>query len=101
MAHGRFRLHDVVWLPCEVRSGPFKDERRVYLKLGDNEWFGFVNVAELKEKVLQGSDRVKAVVIGMEPKGRVILTVRGQSPASGPIHTDYPSLAAEHGTLAT
>jgi len=101
MARHKFKVGDIVWLPCEVRSGPFKDERRVYLQFGEDEWFGFVNVNELKHKVLQGPDRVKAVVIGMEPKERVLLSVRGQSPASGPIHTDYPSLAANHGTFAT
>ncbi len=101
MAQHKFRLRDTVWLPCEVRSGPFSNERRVYLKFGDDEWFGFVNVTELEQKVLEGADRVKAVVIGTGPKGGVLLSVRGQSPASGPIHTDYPSLMAEHGAVTT
>lgn len=79
----------LVWIPCDVRGGPFGNERRVYIKIGDSEWFGFVDETELEKKVTHGKDRVKAVVLTFQSEvGLVVLGVRGQSPASGPIHTD-------------
>jgi hypothetical protein len=73
-----------VWLPCEVRGGPFPNERRVLVRTDTSEWFGFVNVSELQKKVQAGSDRVRAVIVAVEPN-HVIVAVRGQSPASGEI----------------
>lgn len=75
-----------VWLPCEVRSGPFPNERRIYIKHDTGEWFGFVDVSQLKEKVEKGSDYVRATVIGVQDE-RVVLGIRGQAPASKPIET--------------
>jgi hypothetical protein len=67
---------DVVWIPCEVRSGPFPDERRVYLKLGDHEWMGFVNEAEIRD-----GKSVKATILRVAGN-RVLLGIRGTSPTS-------------------
>ena len=41
----------VVWIPCEVRGGPFPDERRVYVGTEIGEWFGFVNISQLEKKL--------------------------------------------------
>lgn len=92
------RAGTVVWIPCEVRSGPFPNERRVYVKTGMSEWFGFVRTSELKDKVSEGEDRVQAVVLAVEPD-RVVVGVRGQSPASGMIQA-RPSQIAEYGSLS-
>jgi hypothetical protein len=74
----------VVWVPCEVRSGPFPNERRVLIKTEITEWFGFVNTSELENKILQGHDRVRGIVAEVKPS-YVVIAVRGQSPSSGEI----------------
>lgn len=94
-----FKVRDQVWLRCEVRQGPFPNERRVYVKLGQSEWFGFVGTAELRNKVLEGQDQVRALVLAVQPQ-EVVLGIRGQSPASGPIQTN-PSLITNYGPVQT
>ena len=79
-----------VWIPCEVKRGPFPNERRVLVKTDMSEWFGFVNVLELEKRVETGSDRVRAIVVAVE-LDHVVVAVRGQSPASGEIQAK-PSL---------
>ena len=88
----------VVWLPCEVRSGPFQNERRVYIQTGLSDWFGFVDVSELK-KADDGTDRVRTVVLAAEQQ-KVVLGIRGQSPAGDPIQAKH-SVIAQYGALAT
>jgi hypothetical protein len=93
------KKRDLVWIRCKVRPGPFPNERRIYVQLGSSEWFGFVDQSELERKVPEGEDRVRATVIAVQP-GKVVLGIRGQSPASGPIQTE-PSLIAEYGAVPT
>jgi len=99
MKTSQIRKGLVVWIPCEVRSGPFPDERRVYVQTGLSEWFGFVNTSELKSKVEIGKDSVRAVVIATTPD-HVVVGIQGQSPASGPIQAK-PSLITSYGAVAT
>jgi hypothetical protein len=102
MAHRRtskFRVGDEVWLPCRVRPGPFPNERKVYVKVGESEWFGFVDVSQLRENAVPGTSYVRALVIAVQPSN-VVLGIRGQSPASGPLQAT-PSQLTEHGSLAT
>lgn len=73
-----------VWIPCEVKGGPFPNERRVYVKTDKSEWFGFVNTSELRKGIEEGPDSVRAVVIDTDSK-QLVLAIRGQSPASGPV----------------
>jgi hypothetical protein len=86
----------VIWVPCQVNSGPFPDERRVYVKTGIDEWFGFVNISELEKKVERGEDRVHALVLDLQPN-LMIVGINGQSPASKVLRAE-PSFA-EHGTV--
>lgn len=52
-----------LWLPCEVKPGPFPDERLVRIStFQGREWLGFVPVRLLKEPVEKGRTHVKAVV---------------------------------------
>ena len=80
----------IVWIPCEVKGGPFPNERRVYVKTDLSEWFGFVNTSELKKKVSAGWDDVRAIVLA-HASDHVVVGIRGQSPASGAIRAQ-PSL---------
>jgi hypothetical protein len=80
------KLRTTVWLPCEVKGGPFPNERRIYVNIDESEWFGFVDISQLKAKVDEGADYIRAVVTGVQPE-RVVLSIRGHSPASNPIQT--------------
>ena len=55
-----------MWLPCEVKPGPFSDERMVLIKAGGNEWLGFVNVRWLKKHGSQDTDEVLAKVVDVD-----------------------------------
>ncbi len=96
MKTGEIKKGMVVWIPCEVRVGPFPDERKVYVQSATGDWFGFVNISELDKKVLNGKDRVRALVLAVESNG-VMLGINGQSPASKAL-TAQPSFV-EHAAL--
>ncbi len=81
-----------VWIPCEVRGGPFPNERRVYVKTGLSEWFGFVSTSELKQGVLEGHDSVRGVVADVS-NDNIVIGIRGQSPSSGAILTPSSLIA--------
>lgn len=57
-----------VWIPCEVKPGPFSDERlvRVNSPVVDSAvtvWTGFVPAARLREPIEAGSTGVTAIVV--------------------------------------
>ncbi len=87
----------IVWIPCEVKGGPFPNERRVLVKTDLSEWFGFVNTSELEKKVAEGTDRVRAIVAAVE-SDYVVVGIKGQSPASGEIQA-RPSLITENAAI--
>ena len=55
-----------MWLPCEVKPGPFSDERMVLVIADGTEWLGFVNVRWLKNQSSEGRDEVLARVVEVE-----------------------------------
>ena len=55
-----------MWLPCEVKRGPFSDERMVRVKTDGSEWLGFVNIRWLRNKGLESRDDVLARVVAVE-----------------------------------
>jgi|SRR5579862_3541215 len=87
----------VVWLRCEVRRGPFPDERLVHVDTGISEWIGFVNVSELKEQVATGEGRVRAIVLAVEER-YVVVGIEGQSPTTSGSIQAQPSFI-EHGAV--
>lgn len=86
----------MVWIPCEVRGGPFPDERKVYVRSEIGEWFGFVNISELEKKVASGKDRVRGTILEVEST-RALVGINGQSPASKALKAE-PSFI-EHATF--
>lgn len=83
MKRRQLKKGDIVIVPCEVKSGPFPDERRIYLKTSyGDEWFGFVTTDKLYNKGTSARDLVASKIESMRP-----CTVRplGSSPASHPI----------------
>ena len=55
-----------MWLPCQVKPGPFSDERMVLVIADGSEWFGFVNVRWLKKRGSEGRDEVLARVVDID-----------------------------------
>jgi hypothetical protein len=78
-----------VWLPCEIRSGPFASERRVLVRTtcGD-EWFGFVDLSDLDEE----KKLVRARVVRIHD-GNVTLAIRGHSPASHAVRAEKSTIS--------
>jgi hypothetical protein len=52
-----------IWLPCEVKPGPFSDERLVRVKSALSDWLGFVPTSSLKEPISEGRTQVTAVIV--------------------------------------
>ena len=52
-----------VWLPCEVRPGPFPNERMIRVRGLGGEWVGFVDTGLLREPVEEGDTKVRALVL--------------------------------------
>src|SRR5215212_5721396 len=52
-----------VWIPCEVKPGPFSDERVVRINSGSEEWVGYVPVSHLQDPILVGQTKVRALIV--------------------------------------
>ena len=59
-----FGIGSKVWLPCEVRPGPFSDERLVRVSADTGpEWVGFVETRWLREPLAEGYTEVLSIVV--------------------------------------
>lgn len=76
-----YQVGHLVWIACEVKPGPFSDERivRVHSEYGD--WVGFVPVQSLREPVTEGSTYVRAVITEL-CDGRFVAKIAGEPVAS-------------------
>jgi hypothetical protein len=52
-----------VWVPCEVKPGPFSDERMVRVHSQFGNWLGFVPASSLKDPILEGETLVPALIV--------------------------------------
>jgi hypothetical protein len=75
-----------IWLPCEVKSGPFSNERLARIQLPSEPWIGFVDVRALKEPIEKGSTCVLAQIIAVE-QDSVTALVQGHSFNTRQVHT--------------
>lgn len=62
----RLNAGNVVWIPCEVKPGPFPDERRVRLTSSLGEWVGFVPVSFLEKPIIEGETRIRVLVVDVQ-----------------------------------
>jgi hypothetical protein len=53
----------LIWIPCDVKPGPFSDERMVRIHSDHGEWVAFVPVDALRDSILEGSTFVRAVIV--------------------------------------
>jgi hypothetical protein len=58
-----YQVGDLVWIPCEVKPGPFSDERIIRINSARGPWVGFVPAHALRESVKEGSTAVRAVIV--------------------------------------
>ncbi len=73
----RYEAGRIVWIPCEVKPGPFSDERLVRIVSERGEWVGFVHIGALRDPVKEGSTFVRAVIVNVEG-GRFNAKVAGE-----------------------
>jgi hypothetical protein len=59
------RVGTKIWLPCEVKPGPFSDERFVLVSDGGRDWLGFVPENRLREPITEGRTSVLASVVAV------------------------------------
>lgn len=52
-----------IWIPCEVKEGPFPDERVVRVHSARGDSLAFVRTAYLKDLIVEGDTFVRAVVV--------------------------------------
>jgi len=57
-----------IWIPCEVKPGPFSDERFVRVRDNGFDWLGFVQVKQLREPILEGSTFIDAMVVAVNDR---------------------------------
>ncbi|CAG1002571.1 hypothetical protein MYXO_03140 [Myxococcaceae bacterium] len=76
-----------VWVECEVKPGPFSNERLVRIVGPSGEWFGFVGEFLLREQIERGSTAVQGIVDEVT-NGRVSLFLPGASITGGVFEQD-------------
>lgn len=67
-----------VWIPCEVKKGPFSDERTVKITSGESEAVAFVGTDFLREPVEGGHTFIKVDVVS-ESKDTIVAKIPGVS----------------------
>jgi len=94
-----------LWLDCDVRPGPFQDERLVRVRLNGSTWVGFVPSLHLvNPEVEDGESKVKARIVSIE-HGSFTAKVLGHSLSPEPIYgstdeVDLDSLQTGHQPLS-
>ena len=69
-----------IWLPCEVKPGPFSDERMVRVASEYGDWVGFVPVSSL-EAPREGDTLVRALIVEVQGD-RLLARIPGESLSS-------------------
>jgi hypothetical protein len=54
---------DMVWIPCDVTSGVFPDERHVSIESPIGRWSGVVDVRQLREAIPDGRTAIRATIV--------------------------------------
>ncbi len=72
-----------IWLPCEVKPGPFADERLVRVNSTAGSWLGFVPDWALQQPISEGMTKILAVIIEIH-NSTITVQFQGQSVTPGP-----------------
>jgi hypothetical protein len=57
------RFGSFFWIPCEVRPGPFSDERLARIANAESEWVGYVETSALQSPIAEGRTALKAIIL--------------------------------------
>lgn len=60
---------DMVWIPCDVTSGVFPDERNVTIESPTGRWAGVVDVRQLRDEIQDGRTAVRATIVESSQSG--------------------------------
>ena len=82
-----------IWLPCEVKPGPFTNERLARIDLPSGTWVGFVTVDHLREPIEAGHTAVLAMVTEVEGD-HFRATIPGHGLASNAVYGDIDKVVA-------
>jgi len=52
-----------VWVPCEVKPGPFPDERMVRIRTDQAHWVGFAPLSALRDQIPSGPTYIRTLVV--------------------------------------
>ena len=67
-----------VWIPCEVKPGPFSNERLARIQLPAGPWLGFVDTGALRDPVETGNTYVLARITDIDDT-QVTVIVQGHA----------------------
>jgi hypothetical protein len=65
-----------VWIPCEVKPGPFSNERSVLVKILGTPWVGFVDVRYLQDDIRAGETAIRGKVMAIQGD-RILVALPG------------------------
>ena len=78
--HMSIRVGSEVWLPCQVKRGPFSNEKLVRISLPQNaEWVGFVAVNYLKDPEIENGETQVLTRVTKSDSDSVTLIVQGHA----------------------
>jgi hypothetical protein len=60
------KVGGVIWIPCEVKPGPFSNERLVRVQSDSGEWLGFVSVGSLQDPLTEGRTFVRGTIAAIQ-----------------------------------
>jgi dCTP deaminase len=70
------------WIPCEVKPGPFSDERLARIADAESVWVGFVETSALQSPIEEGWTALKAVMVtSPSPLGTESMRLRSGPPS--------------------
>ena len=78
---------DIVWLSCEVKPGPFPNERLIRLSLPSGAWVGFVEIDALKDPDVKTGETCVLARITKIIKNEVIAIIQAHAFDSNTVRT--------------
>ena len=75
----QLRIGELIWLRCEVKPGPFPNERFVRITLPSGSWVGFVDTTALKNPTVEEGSTCVLARITQVKENDVIALVQGHA----------------------
>ena len=75
----KLKIGEMVWLRCEVKPGPFPNERLVRITLPSGSWGGFVDTTALKDPAVETGPNCVLARITKVKANDVIALVQGHA----------------------